>query len=454
MNLLQMIKAIAERSDTSPKEGIRKYGDVTYADEKNKKYPLDTEAHVRAALSYWGMPKNRGKYSSADQKTIGGKIRAAAKRHGIELSSNGGHNGRAQDHAESMLAISASDVAIELGADGEPPNVIAFMPPGKQRIQPLINGKPAETEIEVEVDSTLVAKLQSDLDARLAKAPRPVADFDHVQRGPASFLPKKFEWRDTEGVVLHVDWTDAGKSAVKGRNYSYFSPTFMISPEGKILGLPKNGAIGGLTNSPAFSSIKRIAAARVDPDDDYGIDPDDNMQNPIVTQCVALGLIQDSDDLEVAATQLATTVTALQARVEGAEAQLADYRAREADAKKALAVEAVDAAISEGRLPGKNIEIRTFWVNAMSANPEGTKKAIAALLPNPALKTVITVRHGDTKRSSMAEGMNVAEQIQLKVNAMRAKNPTLSIEDCYGLAEAENPELFAGATQTYSTEES
>jgi hypothetical protein len=36
---------------------------------------------------------------------------------------------------------------------------------------------------------------------------------------------------------------------------------------------------------------------------------------------------------------------------------------------------------------------------------------------------------------------------------MRAKNPSLSIEDCYGLAEAENPELFAGATQTYATEE-
>jgi phage I-like protein len=453
MNLLQMIKAIAERSDVSPKEGLQKYGDVTYADPKNHKYPLDSEKHVRAALSYFSMPKNRAKYSAADQKTIMGKIRAAAKRHGIELSSNGNHNGRAQDHAESCLAISASAAAIELGTDGEPPNVIMFMPQGKQKIQPLINGKPAESEIEVEIDSALVTKLQSDLDARLAKAPRPVADFDHVQRGPASFLPKKFEWRDNEGVILHVDWTDAGKSAVKGRNYSYFSPTFMLSPDGKIAGLPQSGAIGGLTNSPAFSSIKRIAAARVGPDDDQGDDPDDYMTNPLVMQCVALGLVTESDDLEVAATQLATTVTALQARVEGAETQLAEYRAREADAKKALAVEAVDAAITEGRLPGKNIEIRTFWVNAMSANPEGTKKAIAALVPNPALKQVITIKHGDTKRTALAEGANIAEQITLKVNAMRVKNPKLSAEDCFALAEAENPELFAGATQTYATEE-
>jgi hypothetical protein len=333
--------------------------------------------------------------------------------------------------------------------------VIAFMPPGKQRIQPLINGKPAETEIEVEVDSSLVAKLQSDLDARLAKAPRPVADFDHVQRGPASFLPKKFEWHDTDGIRLHVDWTDAGKSAVKGRNYSYFSPTFMISPDGKIAGLPQSGAIGGLTNSPAFSSIKRIAAARVEPDDaNNDDDPDDNMTNPVIAQCVALGLINDSDDMEVAATQLATTVTGLQARLEAAEAEAATYRAKEADTRQAQAVAVVDAAIAEGRLPGKNIEIRTFWVNAMSVNPEGTKKAIAALVPNPALKTVITIKHGDTKRTALAEGMNVAEQIQLKVSAMRAKNPSLSIEDCYGLAEAENPELFKSATQTYATEES
>ena len=74
---------IAERSDISPSEGESKYGNVTYADAKNKKYPIDTPAHVRAALSYWGMPKNRAKYSSADQATIGGKIHAAARRLGI-----------------------------------------------------------------------------------------------------------------------------------------------------------------------------------------------------------------------------------------------------------------------------------------------------------------------------------------------------------------------------------
>lgn len=75
---------IAKRKDANPDEGKDKYGSgAHFADPKNKKYPLDTEAHIRAALSYWGMPKNRSKYSSADQKTIGGRINAAAKKHGI-----------------------------------------------------------------------------------------------------------------------------------------------------------------------------------------------------------------------------------------------------------------------------------------------------------------------------------------------------------------------------------
>lgn len=77
------IKDIAKRAGVSPKTGVSEYGKVTFADPKNKKYPLDTRAHVRSALSYWGMAKNRSKYSKSDQSVIGGRIKAAAKRLGI-----------------------------------------------------------------------------------------------------------------------------------------------------------------------------------------------------------------------------------------------------------------------------------------------------------------------------------------------------------------------------------
>jgi len=74
---------IAKRKDVTTatkKRAVAKYGDVNYADEKNKKYPLDTPEHVRAAASYFGMPKNRAKYSAADQAKIDAKIKAAKKK--------------------------------------------------------------------------------------------------------------------------------------------------------------------------------------------------------------------------------------------------------------------------------------------------------------------------------------------------------------------------------------
>lgn len=73
------IVKIAARDDTSPKEGESKYGDVTFADPKNKKYPIDTEPRIRAAWNYINKPKNAGKYSAKDAASIKRKIIAAWK---------------------------------------------------------------------------------------------------------------------------------------------------------------------------------------------------------------------------------------------------------------------------------------------------------------------------------------------------------------------------------------
>ncbi len=74
------LKAISKRDDVNPKEGEAQYGDVTFADEKNKKYPLDSERHIRAAWSYIGQEKNAGKYSGDEVATIKRKIVAAWKK--------------------------------------------------------------------------------------------------------------------------------------------------------------------------------------------------------------------------------------------------------------------------------------------------------------------------------------------------------------------------------------
>ena len=74
-----LIEKVAARSDVDPDAGKEKYGDVEFADAKNKKYPIDTAAHVRAAWNYINKPDNAGKYSAKDVATIKRKIIAAWK---------------------------------------------------------------------------------------------------------------------------------------------------------------------------------------------------------------------------------------------------------------------------------------------------------------------------------------------------------------------------------------
>ncbi|HEX9950589.1 MAG TPA: DUF6582 domain-containing protein, partial [Rubricoccaceae bacterium] len=62
------------------------YGDVEFADPVNKKYPVDTPEHVRAAHSYINHADNAAKYSTADVAEIKKRIRRAAEKHGVELN--------------------------------------------------------------------------------------------------------------------------------------------------------------------------------------------------------------------------------------------------------------------------------------------------------------------------------------------------------------------------------
>jgi hypothetical protein len=78
-------------SKDSAKAGNKPYGNVRYADpgyqdDKKARYPIDTEEHVKAALSYFGKAGNRAKYSAEQQKAILGRIRSAARRLGIDVS--------------------------------------------------------------------------------------------------------------------------------------------------------------------------------------------------------------------------------------------------------------------------------------------------------------------------------------------------------------------------------
>jgi len=76
---------IHRRRDTKPSQGLRKYGDTTFADAVNKKYPIDTPGRIKAAWAYIHQPSNSGKYSLAETRTIKARIRKAAKSRKVTL---------------------------------------------------------------------------------------------------------------------------------------------------------------------------------------------------------------------------------------------------------------------------------------------------------------------------------------------------------------------------------
>lgn len=71
--------AAAHEAASKASEGGDMQKIAEFADEKNKKYPIDSEAHVRAAWSYVNKAKNAAKYSVDDLKMVKSKIIAAWK---------------------------------------------------------------------------------------------------------------------------------------------------------------------------------------------------------------------------------------------------------------------------------------------------------------------------------------------------------------------------------------
>jgi hypothetical protein len=83
-----MSTKIERRDDVNSERGEHEYGDVEFADPVNKKYPVDTPEHIRTAWSYINHKDNAAKYEAKDVKTIKGRIKRAAKKHGVEIQAN------------------------------------------------------------------------------------------------------------------------------------------------------------------------------------------------------------------------------------------------------------------------------------------------------------------------------------------------------------------------------
>jgi hypothetical protein len=358
--------------------------------------------------------------------------------------------------------------------DGAPDSIMYF-PEGTHTIQAKKNGKPAV--VTVKVDASVLASFQSGLSDRIdRKGARPILDFDHLGKGKASALPKAFRYEPGVGLFLDVEWTSAGRTAIEGKEYSYFSPDFLLGADGTPTGIPMRGPVGSLVNDPAFETIQRIAAS------------DTNEDNPHESMSILnnIGLLSENeaakeDAEQVAAARIkafkdepasvqAAAVTSLQATINdalkavdgdaeavGVSAALAPDATVEtvgkvfgslivacaqsvksaADAKveaaKATAQASVDALVSAGKIPAKNEDLKTFWLGQFASDPEAAAK-VTASMPQiaPGLTTKeldASVSAADTTDLDAAAEKLVADGTCTTISAARVealtKNPEL-----------------------------
>jgi HK97 family phage prohead protease len=110
--IAELLIAHGQRAETG-----KPYGDVKYADPKNGKYPLDTEAHIRAAWSYINMPKNASQYpmNGVTLAEVKAKIKAAMDKLGADVADD---SKQPASRAEFMRLYALEDIHILRSADG------------------------------------------------------------------------------------------------------------------------------------------------------------------------------------------------------------------------------------------------------------------------------------------------------------------------------------------------
>ena len=276
--------------------------------------------------------------------------------------------------------ISAAFAAplFEAGSKG-PKKVIQYLPPGKHEITAKVNGETATREVLVEAG---VEKLfQESLDSHKADHVTPFIDYLH-EGGRASGHPKSFAWDDQRGLTLEVEWTENASSAIASRELQYFSPEFLLSTEGKPLGLhPVNKAIGGLVSDPAFTSIESIAAKRAasKPTETPTKTPQMDL-----TKFVELGVVtaEQAKDPEKASALIAEHVAASRSKDKDnkLKAELVSAQKEKDDALaevKAMRESAADAfvadAIAAGKIKAKDEDDKTFWRDTYLQNSDVAK---------------------------------------------------------------------------------
>jgi len=85
--ITEAAQALASGKPAAPQTKASRYADPGYQPDKAKRYALDTKDQAKAAWSYINVPKNAKAYTAAQLKRIKGRIKAALRKFGVEISS-------------------------------------------------------------------------------------------------------------------------------------------------------------------------------------------------------------------------------------------------------------------------------------------------------------------------------------------------------------------------------
>jgi len=272
-----------------------------------------------------------------------------------------------------VFVTAAFSSAIPKNAPGE----IVYIPVGSNRITPSVDGKPKAITVNVPVErgESIAASLQESLSKRLTSPVRPRLAFDHARTGPASAHPKKFSFDPSRGIILALDWSNAGRNAIEGGDYGYFSPSFLINDNGEPAGLPDKGEIGSLVDEPAFRDIGLIAAADASISNPHPqnkmksvlahlkIDDSRSDAEPIVLQRVIAmegEIAAEKSDAE----KLKEQIKALQEKLATIEGENEKFKTEASDARKAAGESLFSRAVKAGAAAEKDEAAKLKFITA------------------------------------------------------------------------------------------
>lgn len=115
-----------DNGDSKKPYGDVEYADPGYQDDGQKRYPLDTEDHVRAAWSYINHEDNAAKYSSDELTKVKNKIKTALKKHGAEIAEEKDEEMDMNDETITKLATATATATAKAVTDALKPIIQKF----------------------------------------------------------------------------------------------------------------------------------------------------------------------------------------------------------------------------------------------------------------------------------------------------------------------------------------